>query len=57
MLATSTANHRDLVALIVAPIVVQYEGLNFGGWLIVAVLVGLLVWAIRESKRTAKPIG
>ena len=40
----------NLVALIVAPIVVTYKTLGFGGWLIVLVLIGALVWAIMRSK-------
>jgi K(+)-stimulated pyrophosphate-energized sodium pump len=46
----------NLVALIIAPIVVQYEDLGVVGWIIIAALLAALYWAIRESKRTAKPI-
>jgi len=40
----------NLVAVIIAPIVVQYQGLNWGTGLIAAALMGLLVWAVMRSK-------
>ncbi len=43
----------NLVALIVAPVVVTYKNLGFGGWVIVLVLLGGLVWAIMRSKADA----
>jgi K(+)-stimulated pyrophosphate-energized sodium pump len=46
----------NLVALIVAPIVVTYKTLGFSGWLVVVILVAALVWAIFQSKRPAKEI-
>jgi len=46
----------NLVALIVAPIVVTYKTLGFSGWLIVLVLAAALVWAIFQSKRPAPEI-
>jgi K(+)-stimulated pyrophosphate-energized sodium pump len=46
----------NLVALIIGPIVVQYEDLGAVGWLIIAALLGALYWAIRESKRPAKAV-
>ncbi len=46
----------NLVALIVAPVIVQYKSLGFAGWLVVLLLVAILYWSIRESKRIAKPI-
>ena len=46
----------NLVALIVAPVIVQYAELNIWGWIIVALLLGTLYWAIRESKRPANPV-
>jgi len=42
----------NLVSVIIAPIVVQYKsGLGPMGWLVVAVLLGLFVWALWQSKR------
>jgi K(+)-stimulated pyrophosphate-energized sodium pump len=41
----------NLVALIVAPIVVTYKSLGVGGWVIVLVLLGLIIWAINQSKK------
>jgi K(+)-stimulated pyrophosphate-energized sodium pump len=46
----------NLVALIIAPIVVAYQDLGIGGWLVVLVLIAALVWAILQSKRPAPKI-
>jgi len=46
----------NLVALIVAPIVVSYKSLGLGGWIAVLVLIALLVWAISQSKKPAPEI-
>jgi K(+)-stimulated pyrophosphate-energized sodium pump len=46
----------NLVALIVAPIVVAYKELGVGGWVVVLALVGALVWAILRSKADAPEI-
>jgi K(+)-stimulated pyrophosphate-energized sodium pump len=46
----------NLVAVIIAPIVVQYAQLGVVGWLVAAALVALLVWAISRSKRPAPEI-
>jgi K(+)-stimulated pyrophosphate-energized sodium pump len=43
----------NLVASIVAPIVVTYKSLGFGGWVVVLVLIGVLVWATMRSKADA----
>ncbi len=47
----------NLVALIIAPVVVQYKGATgataVGVWVAVVALVGLLVWAIKRSKAPA----
>jgi len=41
----------NLVALILAPIVVQYTGLSLPLILIVAVCIGLIIWSVRRSDR------
>jgi K(+)-stimulated pyrophosphate-energized sodium pump len=41
----------NLVSVIIAPIIVQYQELGIVGWVIVLALLGLLVWAISNSKR------
>ena len=41
----------NLVSVIIAPIVVRYENLGVGGWIIVLVLAALLTWSIIQSKR------
>ena len=44
----------NLVAVIIAPIVVQYQGLNLGTGLIAAALLGVLAWAVIRSKAPAQ---
>ncbi len=46
----------NLVALIVAPIVVTYKTLGFMGWAIIILLVAALVWAILQSKKPVPKI-
>lgn len=46
----------NLVALIVAPIVVTYKSLGLGGWAAILVLAAALVWAITQSKKPAPAI-
>jgi K(+)-stimulated pyrophosphate-energized sodium pump len=41
----------NLVSVIIAPIVVQYTELGVIGWAIVLVLIAVLIWAVRQSKR------
>ncbi|MDD5369743.1 MAG: sodium-translocating pyrophosphatase [Anaerolineaceae bacterium] len=43
----------NLVSLIAAPIMVQYESLGIVGWIIVAILMAGLVWGIAQSKKPA----
>jgi K(+)-stimulated pyrophosphate-energized sodium pump len=43
----------NLVSLIVAPILVSYQGLNLASWLVVAVLGGGFVWGILQTKKPA----
>jgi len=43
----------NLVALIVAPIIVVYKPLGLGGWAVVILLLAALIWAILRSKRPA----
>jgi K(+)-stimulated pyrophosphate-energized sodium pump len=47
----------NLVSVIIAPIVVQYAGVSgialIGIWAAALVLLGVLIWAILQSKRTA----
>ena len=44
----------NLVSVIIAPIVVQYNKLGLVGWTIVAVLCATIIWSILKSKRPAK---
>jgi K(+)-stimulated pyrophosphate-energized sodium pump len=43
----------NLVSLIAAPILVQYQHLGVAGWIVVAALVGGMVWGILQSKKSA----
>ncbi len=46
----------NLVSVIIAPIVVQYQTLGIVGWTIVAILLAILGRAILQSKRPAPEI-
>jgi K(+)-stimulated pyrophosphate-energized sodium pump len=46
----------NLVSVIIAPIVVQYNQLGIVGWIVVAALSAAVVWAIWQSKRPAKQL-
>ncbi|MBI3361073.1 MAG: sodium-translocating pyrophosphatase [Chloroflexi bacterium] len=50
----------NLVSVIIAPIVVQYAkatgGVQIAIWAVVLILLGLLTWAILQSKKTAPPV-
>jgi K(+)-stimulated pyrophosphate-energized sodium pump len=46
----------NLVSVIIAPIVVKYEVLGLAGWLVAAALVGILIFAITQSKRPAPEV-
>jgi len=43
----------NLVSLIAAPILVKYETLGVGGWIVVIVLLASVVWSILRSKKAA----
>jgi K(+)-stimulated pyrophosphate-energized sodium pump len=46
----------NLVSLLAAPIIVKYSDMNIGLALIVAALILSVGWAIRQSKKPAKPL-
>jgi K(+)-stimulated pyrophosphate-energized sodium pump len=46
----------NLVSVIIAPIVVQYQDLGVIGWIVVLVLLGILVWSIQQSKKPANMV-
>ena len=46
----------NLVSLIIAPIVVRYSGLNAAAIVVAVLLIVLLGWAVRRSKREAEPL-
>ena len=41
----------NLVSLLIAPLIVKYQELGIVGWLIVAALCALVVWAFLQSKK------
>jgi K(+)-stimulated pyrophosphate-energized sodium pump len=41
----------NIVSLLAAPLIVKYQNLGVGGWVVVAFLVGGFVWALTQSKR------
>jgi K(+)-stimulated pyrophosphate-energized sodium pump len=47
----------NLVSLIVAPILVQYERLGLVGWLVVILLLAGILWSISQSKRQENALG
>jgi K(+)-stimulated pyrophosphate-energized sodium pump len=46
----------NLVSVIIAPIIVQYQELGAIGWIVVVILVAILGWAIWQSKRPAPEV-
>jgi K(+)-stimulated pyrophosphate-energized sodium pump len=46
----------NLVSVIIAPIIVQHSELGVIGWIVVLVLLGFVVWAVRTSKKEAPAI-
>jgi K(+)-stimulated pyrophosphate-energized sodium pump len=46
----------NLVALIVAPIVVTYKEKTALSWLVIALAVAALIWAIYQSKKPAESL-
>lgn len=41
----------NLISLIAAPIIVQYQNLGFIGWIVVALLVAGFIWSVSVSKK------
>ncbi|MCE1253300.1 MAG: sodium-translocating pyrophosphatase [Anaerolineae bacterium] len=42
----------NLVSLIAAPVIVQQQELGVIGWVVVAVLLGVVIWSLTQSNRT-----
>ena len=47
----------NLVSLLAAPLIVQYQNLGIGGWVVVAILLAVVVWGILTSSKPAKEVG
>ncbi len=41
----------NLVSLLAAPVIVKYQNLGWGGWLVVIVLFAVITWAFLQSKK------
>ncbi|MCE5209869.1 MAG: sodium-translocating pyrophosphatase [Chloroflexi bacterium] len=41
----------NMVSLLAAPVIVKYQDLGVGGWLVVAVLVAAFIWGLSRSKK------
>ncbi len=46
----------NLVSLLAAPIIVKYQNLDIGGWIVVAFLLAAVVWALLRSQRPVDAI-
>lgn len=46
----------NMVSLLAAPLIVQYETLGVGGWIAVALLAAGIVWGILQSKKPAPEV-
>ncbi len=46
----------NLVSLLAAPIIVKYEHLGVGGWIVVALLLVAIIWAFTRSQRPVEPL-
>ena len=47
----------NLVSLLAAPVIVKFQSLGIGGWIVVIVLLGAVVWAILQSKKPMPEVG
>ena len=45
----------NMVSLLAAPVIVKFQHLGVGGWIVVALLAAALVWSILQSKK-APPV-
>ncbi|PKO18364.1 MAG: sodium-translocating pyrophosphatase [Chloroflexi bacterium HGW-Chloroflexi-10] len=46
----------NLVSLLAAPVIVKYQDLGVGGWIVVVLLVAVVVWAFLQSKKPIQPL-
>jgi len=46
----------NMVSLLAAPILVKFQDLSFGGWLVVGLLLASMIWGISQSKKKAAPV-
>jgi K(+)-stimulated pyrophosphate-energized sodium pump len=46
----------NLVSVIIAPIVVRYQPLGAQGWTVAALLLAMLIWAVRRSKKPVEEL-
>jgi K(+)-stimulated pyrophosphate-energized sodium pump len=41
----------NMVSLLAAPVIVKYQNLGVGGWVVVGLLMAGFVWALMQSKK------
>lgn len=46
----------NLVSLLAAPVIVKYQNLGVGGWVIAGLLLAAIVWALSVSKKPVKEV-
>jgi K(+)-stimulated pyrophosphate-energized sodium pump len=46
----------NLVSLLAAPVIVKYQNPTVGFWIVVAILLGGLVWGVMTSKKVVTPL-
>ena len=46
----------NLVSLLAAPIIVKYQNLNIGGWIVAGVMLAAIIWAVGRSQRPVEAL-
>jgi K(+)-stimulated pyrophosphate-energized sodium pump len=47
----------NLVSLLAAPVIVKFQSLGIGGWIVVVIMVSAVLWAILQSKKPVPEVG
>jgi len=46
----------NLVSLLAAPVIVKYQNLGVGGWIVAGLILAAIVWALSVSKKPVAQI-
>jgi K(+)-stimulated pyrophosphate-energized sodium pump len=46
----------NLVSLLAAPVIVKYQNLGVGGWIVAGLLLAAIIWALSVSKKPVKEV-